>query len=376
MPTPLVSVIIPCYNQAHYLPDAVDSVLAQSYENREIIIVNDGSTDETAEVAEALAGPGVRVVHQENKGLAGARNTGIQNSSGALLNFLDSDDLLEPDKLERQVAFLQEHPEFGIVGALFNRIDSEGRRFGSERSAREGGLEFSAAEVLTNGPFVVHSHLVRREWVDRVGGFDETFRAAEDWDLYCRLALAGCRFYRMNRALCSYRMSPGAMTLDGARQTEALLAVVSKTFATPDLAPEFRDLEPRVRTETLMRGMARCYACGEVESGRRYLANALEIDPTITKDGMTRIARRLFATGAHYDVDPKELLARVIENLPDALSESPEPARDLKRRFQQIRYQRARAAGRRLQAIGSLCKYLLTNPLAPFAAILRKIRNR
>src|ERR671914_179204 len=94
----LVSVVIPCYNQAHFLGEAIESVLAQNYPHFEVVVIDDGSTDNTSEVASRY--PGVRCIRQENQGLAGARNTGIRHSSGSYLVFLDSDDRLLPDALD------------------------------------------------------------------------------------------------------------------------------------------------------------------------------------------------------------------------------------------------------------------------------------
>src|ERR687898_3616338 len=105
---PLVSVVIPCYNQARFLGEAIESVLAQSYPHFEVIVVDDGSTDNTSEVAASYAG--VRYIRQENQGLAGARNAGIRRSRGSYLVFLDADDRLLADALEAGLASLEEHP--------------------------------------------------------------------------------------------------------------------------------------------------------------------------------------------------------------------------------------------------------------------------
>jgi len=104
----LVSVVIPCYNQAHFLGEAIESVLAQSYPNFEIIVVDDGSTDDTSEVARRY--PGVRLVRQENKGLSGARNAGLAHSEEEYVVFLDADDRLLPDALETVLEHLEAHP--------------------------------------------------------------------------------------------------------------------------------------------------------------------------------------------------------------------------------------------------------------------------
>src|SRR5258708_7235502 len=113
----LVSVVIASHNYAHFIPQTLDSVLAQTYPNWECIVVDDGSTDNTREVVEryADADQRIRYLWQENQRLAAARNRGIANSSGEYLQFLDADDLIEPGKFERQVGVLEHHPEIDIV---------------------------------------------------------------------------------------------------------------------------------------------------------------------------------------------------------------------------------------------------------------------
>src|SRR5829696_8499022 len=111
--TPLVSVVIPCYNQAHFLGEAIESVLSQSYRHFELIVVDDGSTDETSEVASRYEG--VRLIRQENQGLSGARNTGIGHSGGEFLVFLDADDRLLLGALEAGLRCFEAHPEYALV---------------------------------------------------------------------------------------------------------------------------------------------------------------------------------------------------------------------------------------------------------------------
>src|ERR687898_2206392 len=120
----LVTVVIPCYNQAHFLGEAIESVLSQSYPNFEIIVVDDGSTDNTSEVASRYEG--VRLVRQENRGLAGARNTGIKHSEGEYLVFLDADDRLLPEALAVGLGCFEAHPECALVAGHARFIDVEG----------------------------------------------------------------------------------------------------------------------------------------------------------------------------------------------------------------------------------------------------------
>jgi glycosyltransferase involved in cell wall biosynthesis len=185
---PTVSVVIPAYNAAWCVRKAIDSVLAQDYRGFELIVVNDGSTDDTAAV---LAGYGeaIRVIDQPNGGMSNARNAGIRAARGEFIAFLDSDDWWLPGKLGRQVELLRSRPELGFCSCAARVEDMEGRLLNLWECPR------------WQGPFVVHlfgsgadvpgscsAVLARRERVVAAGAFDETLRGAEDPDLWIRLA--------------------------------------------------------------------------------------------------------------------------------------------------------------------------------------------
>src|SRR4051794_27194380 len=126
---PVVSAIVPVFNRARVIGEAVDSLARQSLRNIEIIVVDDGSTDASAEAAQRAGGPLVRVIrHESNRGIPAARNMGLQAARGKYIAWLDSDDLARPGRLERQATYLERNPELALVGASAGRIDSRGRR--------------------------------------------------------------------------------------------------------------------------------------------------------------------------------------------------------------------------------------------------------
>ena len=182
---PLVSVIIPTYNRGWILSEAVDSVLAQEYRDFELIVVDDGSTDNTREILQGY-GDAVTVISQGNRGVSAARNRGIVAAAGELIAFLDSDDLWLPAKLQRQVDFFTSHPE-----ALINQTEEvwirRGRRVNpKKRHAKAGGMIFERSlELCLVSPSAV---MVRRRLFDLVGPFDENLPACEDYDLWLRVS--------------------------------------------------------------------------------------------------------------------------------------------------------------------------------------------
>ncbi len=184
---PRVSVIIPTFDRAALVAEAVDSVLAQEGVAFELIVVDDGSSDGTGEV---LAGYGSRitVIRQENRGVSAARNRGVAAGHGALIAFLDSDDLWLPGKLSAQVAFMDAHPELGICQTEEIWI-RDGRRVNPRRRHRKAaGIFFERSlELCLVSPSAV---MLRRGFFEAAGGFDEDLPACEDYDLWLRV---GCR---------------------------------------------------------------------------------------------------------------------------------------------------------------------------------------
>jgi glycosyltransferase involved in cell wall biosynthesis len=180
----LVSVIIPCFRQAQFLPDAIDSVEVQTYARHEILVVDDGSPDQTAEVVRRY--PAVRYLRQRNRGLAGARNTGIHCSRGAYLVFLDADDRLLPTHFERSLEGFERRPDAAIVCGdyrLFGVDDGGGHVHMCDPTPDHYGTL-----LRTNFIGPPHPAMFRRDVVFEVGMFREELKACEDLDLYLRIA--------------------------------------------------------------------------------------------------------------------------------------------------------------------------------------------
>jgi glycosyltransferase involved in cell wall biosynthesis len=189
MPSVTVSVIIPCYNYGHYLAEAIESALEQSFQATEIIVVDDGSKDNTAEVAAGFQSRGVRYVYQKNGGLSSARNTAIAHSTGKYIALLDADDVWHPRKLELQIAVMERSPEIAALGTSF--FDWPGRFEDVSVSADQ--VEFTAVSL---GPLAIRNRFGASTMVLRQSViepfmpevFDTSLRGAEDWDCWLRLS--------------------------------------------------------------------------------------------------------------------------------------------------------------------------------------------
>ncbi len=241
---PRVSVVIPTYNCAHYLAQAVDSALAQTYTDREVIVVDDGSTDATAEVAGRF-GSEITYIRQPNRGLPAARNRAITASTGDLIALLDSDDWWEPEKLARQVERLDRDPETALVYTDLRVIYDNGAVLPSFLASRPLAGDGYVFTRLTESSFILPSTvLFRRSCLDEVGLFDESMRSHEDLELWLRLSR---RFpvALIPEPLTNRRQGTQNMTADAGLRTEYGVTVCERALGIPGLSPAEREAVER-----------------------------------------------------------------------------------------------------------------------------------
>jgi glycosyltransferase involved in cell wall biosynthesis len=316
---PLVSIIIPCYKQAEYLAAAIDSALAQTYAPVEVLVVNDGSPDDTDKVAR---GYGERIVYVErpNGGLSAARNTGIARARGRYLKFLDADDYLHPEQLAWQMEQLAGRED--AVALTATRLFRDGRP--EEFLDHIPQATTLLPDLLRRDDWGgTHAWLFPAPLVRAVGGFDESVRFAEDWEFFARLGLSGAQLLVDHRIGCYYRQRAGSMsanrlgmatarartlialhgklratgrddwfgfdllrTEQGAYQALAQLQVKDKTLLDPLLGC-IRELQKRVGFGDYgwrFRLMARCLGYARAERLRSFVVRTLKIRPPQTLD--------------------------------------------------------------------------------------------
>lgn len=208
--SPKVSVIIPTYNRAHYITEAIESVLAQTYSHFEIIVIDDGSTDDTREILKKYTDK-MKYLYQPNQGVAVARNRGLREARGEYVAFLDSDDCWVAEKLEKQVAYLNEHPEVAVVCAEVFLIDSAGCVLRHLR--HDPTLPLTFDNLFDQSLVHVPTTLVRKRCVEAVGGFDPSLRTSQDYDLWLRMSHRW-PFHYMDEPLAKYRVHEKALTCD------------------------------------------------------------------------------------------------------------------------------------------------------------------
>jgi glycosyltransferase involved in cell wall biosynthesis len=204
---PMVSVIIPCYNQGQWVQEAIDSVLAQTRSDFEIVVVNDGSTDRmTNTLLEQYQHPLIKVISTSNQGLAVARNNGIAASSGKYILPLDADDRILPKYLELASGILDSHAEIGIVYCY-------GELFG-EREGRITARDFSLPVMMVSNLIFCSAMFRRSSWEATSGYRKEMIYGCEDWDLWLSLIEMGCLVHRIPETLFQYRIRENSMNID------------------------------------------------------------------------------------------------------------------------------------------------------------------
>ena len=238
---PTVSVIMPAFNAADYIETAIRSVLRQTVTDLELIVVDDGSSDDTVAVATRTAGddPRVRILTQPNAGPGPARNTGFRAASGRFFAFLDSDDEWAPTFLASQLVVLETRRDIDVV--FGNAWRRGGARDGSPARPTTGGDErLSLADILADDNLHFIMVVFRRQLVDAVGGFDPALLTNEEYDLWLRSALAGFTFTRNPTPLGWYRSTPGSLSSSSTRMLEGALRVLAKNR--PMMPPQSREL--------------------------------------------------------------------------------------------------------------------------------------
>jgi glycosyltransferase involved in cell wall biosynthesis len=228
-----VDIIIPAFNAAKYLPAALESVSSQTFDDWQILLVDDGSTDNTAEVVAPFLdrfGSKIRFIRQSNRGLPAARNVAIQASTAEFLALLDADDVWLPCRLSESLKAFAERPQVGLAYGLVTHIDQEGRLGGTfEGNRRNAEGRIAPYIYMRKVELPCPTVTFRRRCIDEVGIFDETMRATEDRDLWLRIALR-YEVAFVPKVIAYYRLSPNSMSADSQRMLKAQLHFIRKHY--------------------------------------------------------------------------------------------------------------------------------------------------
>lgn len=280
-----VSVIIPTYNQETYLSSAIESVLLQTYANYELIVVDDGSTDNSPNVADHYRTQ-LRYVRQENQGLAGARNTGIRHATGTFVAFIDSDDRWQPIFLQKMTSLAAAYPEAAVYYCGSYYFDVDSHLLPQLATATVVPPEQTYHTLLRANFLNANAILLRRAAAIEAGLFDRNFRRLQDWEFWLQLARAGQRFIGTAEPLVYYRLHGQSLSADTSGGQEAALAIAQKHFGADDGRPDIWSPEKRrmyggvYRYQVLLALQRR----GDWPACIPHLKQALHCDPTLATD--------------------------------------------------------------------------------------------
>jgi len=278
-----VSIIIPCYNQAEFVAEAVESALNQTFPDVEVIVVDDGSVD-NPHLALRPYQSRIRYIRQENRGLSAARNTGLAASSGDYLLFLDSDDCLAADALTRHTAILEAHSEYALTYSAWRQVSENGVEILGEVHPREQGYILEKL-LKRNFFFFCSGTVIRRSCLYQVGSFDETLSWGEDGDLWLRLASMNWPFGYLDEPLMNYRIHHKSMTAKIApHQIKGWSIVLDKFFAQPNLPAHIYALKVDCYSILHFETAGRYARIGKIQLAQGQIHEGLKINPAVDEN--------------------------------------------------------------------------------------------
>lgn len=268
-----MSVVMPAYNVAPFILESVQSVLGQTFRDLELIVVDDGSHDGTADQLLSVKDSRLQIIRQANGGSSSARNSGIEFGTGEYIGFIDADDLWLPNKLEAHISFLERHPEVDLTFSRSELIDEDGKATGRTSARVSGGVSFKdllTENVVNNGSAVV----MRRKALDQAGHFDAELKACVDWDLWLRVAmLRPSNTFCLDGLFTKYRMRSGQITKDWRRMEAAWRQMFAKVHNVAGAQVEIIANEARARFYRYLAYIA--YENLEYANSARLLRRAL-----------------------------------------------------------------------------------------------------
>lgn len=327
--TPLVSVVMPVYNVEQYIEEALASVLAQTYLHLEIIVIDDQSPDQSINlIKQKFNDPRIRVIQQENRGLAGARNTGIRHARGEYIAFLDSDDFWRADKIEQHMRLMRANPNCGVsfCSSLFVDQNSQSlKRFQTPK--KKAG--YQAKDIFCRNPIGNGSvPVIRKGVLEQIGFttdnkidngtpyiqyFDESLRQSEDVDCWTRIALlTGTQFQYIDKALTNYRLNNEGLSADVDKQFETWSALLIKLEGyAPGFAKQYGPIAKAFQYRYLAR---RCVFQGQGKLAVRLMWKAFKTSPmALMQESRKTIETSVASLG--LAIMPQNLQRKLIERM-------------------------------------------------------------
>lgn len=314
-----IAVIIPTYNRASLLGQTINSVLAQTHQNLDVIIVDDGSTDSTSDVVSQFSDERVHYVYQKNQGGSAARNKGRTYTKAPLLMFLDSDDLLFPQALELLKREADLDPGLGLIGGTYRLIDVDGDELPAESFTMNEQRLVHLSDLVLSCPFIPSATLIRGAWFDKAKGFDVSQKTVQDWDMWLRLSMVGCPMKAVPEPICKYRIHSQSLTSSVDRLQWALY-MLDKVYTADELMPEVDELWAEAYARVYISAATRFYAKQQYSRAKSALVRAGILMPDWLRSG--RILEALLREGQTVvlNLNTSTYVKTVLENLPTGMN--------------------------------------------------------
>lgn len=280
MTHPLVSIATPAYNASRFIAEAIKSVQAQTFGDWELIVVNDGSIDNTAEIVQSFNDARIRLISQANQGRGPARARAMRMTRGEYIAFLDADDLWEPEMLEMCTSTFRTHPEAGLVHTNWRYLDE----FGNE-STKPSYWQPWRGDVLDrlilDLPFITSVVMTKRKILEKAGLLEEDTQVIDDWDIWLSLALAGCRFECVDRPLAWYRRHSSNSTHNYEMFYRDQMRVLDNFYARPNVPAQVKALRDKAYARVHLNYAIGLLRAGFGERASIALQTAFSLDPEL-----------------------------------------------------------------------------------------------
>lgn len=319
--SPVVSVIIPTHNRAHVIGRAIESVLHQSYPHFEIVVVDDGSTDETKAVVANYSDPRVVYLWQENQERSAARNHGIAASRGRYIAFLDSDDWFLPDKLAVQLPILKANPAIGMVIGGWSMMNDQGNIISTACPWEKIPGQPSVEDWLFASVGKLCALLIRKEHLIAATGFDQSMSQSEDIELMIRLTLAGLTIGWTPQTVAAglWHTENSLRNLEKVRLGR--IAMLDKLFTRPDFREHLSLSQNQVYANAYFTVACYQFAAKQVNDAQRNLLTAVKLDPDLlADDGRCLVQKCVDISTSKFIEDPAQYIEFLFENLPAPLA--------------------------------------------------------
>jgi glycosyltransferase involved in cell wall biosynthesis len=277
---PLVSIILPTYNRANFLKRSIESALSQTFQDFELIIIDDGSTDSTYEILQNFGDSRIDFLTTEHKGVSAARNLGLLEASGEFVTFLDSDDQFFPQKIELQLQKFYKNQRIGLVACGTREVTIQGHILIEARPwLNVPNLDLES--WLFGCPAGTNVMMVKKELIDSIGGFDTNLIAHEDWDLGLRLSYYGCEMTWCHEVLVEASIHDNNIHLDPAKSIFSQKLILEKFYSQSGLTDQAKELMNLAYSKMYLRNALTNYKDSNYSEAGQILGKVVENDPSL-----------------------------------------------------------------------------------------------